>query len=116
MRNGLLLERPDDVDECIDAFEVTQRSCVLAVTLHEPGDINVLDSGMGQLLGIEKRSQLIQPWIGNCSHAEMGFGFATGELPGIDVSLGQDLEKSGLSNRGESYNSSLQRRSPRGAE
>src|SRR5258706_9433226 len=106
MRNGLVLEHPHDVDKCIDAFEVTQWSRVLAVTLHEPGDINIFDSGMGQLLGIEKRGKLIQPWVGNCGDAEMRFGLAAGEFPGIDVSLSQNLEKRGLSDRGKPYNPS----------
>ena len=59
MGNRLVFKSTDDIDEGIYALQVSQRRRILAVALDEPCDVDVLDSGVREFLGIEKRGKLV---------------------------------------------------------
>jgi hypothetical protein len=74
MRNGLIIDARTTLTSASTLSYLV--GCVLAVSF-EPATSIYSTMAWVNFLGL-KRRLVDQPWIGNCSHAEMRFGLATG--------------------------------------
>ena len=91
MRNGIVLESAQNVDQRVDIAQAGEEGGFLQRFLADGGDVDVLYRGVRGLLGRVEGRELVEPLVGNARHADVrlaGIGVATI----FELGLGQNLE------------------------
>ena len=88
--------------------ELVAQAFALGGAGHQAGDVDELDDGRHDALGLDDLGQLRQARIGHFDHADVGLDGAEGIVLGRDAGLGQRVEEGGLADVGQADDAALE--------
>jgi hypothetical protein len=88
--------------------ELVAQAFALAGASHQAGDVDELDDGRQDALGLDDLGQRLQPRVGQLDHADVGLDGAERVVLGGDAGLGQGVEQGGLADVGQADDAALQ--------
>ncbi len=108
----VVLEAAHHVDDGVGLADVGQELVAQAFALagagHQARDVDELDDGRHDALGLDDLGQLRQPRIGHFDHADVRLDGAERVVLGRDAGLGQGVEEGGLADVGQADDAALE--------
>lgn len=108
-----VIETAEYVQDSVSLADIGQKLVAKALTLAGPldeaGDIDYLDRGRDDPLGMYQRLQYLKPGIGNSCGADIGLNGAEREIRSLGLAGAYTVEKCRLAHVGESYYTAFER-------
>src|SRR5215472_1063400 len=92
VRDRWIVEGAQHMSQGVHSAQVGKKSGFLERLLTDRSNVNVLDRGVRQLLGVVLYGQAVQAVVGNLGDPQMGFA-RVGEGAAGNIRLGEDLEQ-----------------------
>ena len=103
------IEAADHMDDGVDLADMRQelvaQALALGRALDQSGDVDELDGGGGELVGLVHLRELVQPRVGDRNHADVGLDGTERIVGGLGAGVGDGVEQRGLSDVGQSDDS-----------
>ena len=107
----VVVEAAQHVNDGIGLAYVGQKlvaqALALAGAFHKAGNVDNLDGGGHDALGVHKLGQLVEAIIGDGDHPHIGLDGAERKVCRLRLGVRQAVEQSGLAHVGESHNTTL---------
>jgi hypothetical protein len=107
VRHGGIFEDAEDMGERVHIAKRSEDGGVAGRDFMKAADVHVLNYSVGDLLGVEERSELVETRLGDFGDADVSGG---GGGLGVEMGFGEDAEEGGLADEREADDAGLHKR------